>query len=116
MKTPEWLRPALYGAGCGAVAIAVVGFTWGGWVTGASARQMAQNQSKTDMVDALSLICIDQSTRDPLLAERLAELKAASVYSRGDLVVKAGWATMPGTDAPNSAVVTACAERLVGSL
>jgi len=114
MKTPEWLRPALYGAGCGAVAIAVIGFTWGGWVTGASARQMAQNQSKTDMVAALSLICIDQSTRDPLLAERLAELKAASVYSRGDLVVKAGWATMPGMTEANAQVAKACATQLAG--
>ncbi|HEY9346895.1 MAG TPA: hypothetical protein VIQ53_16365 [Inquilinus sp.] len=114
MQTPEWLRPALYGAACGAVALAVIGFSWGGWVTGSSARQMAQSQSKTDLVAALSLICIDQSTRDPLLAARLAELKAASAYSRGDLVVKAGWATMPGMTEANAQVAKACATKLAG--
>jgi hypothetical protein len=34
MQSPEWLKPALYGAACGAIALATVGFSWGGWVTG----------------------------------------------------------------------------------
>ncbi len=41
MRTPEWLKPGLYGAACGAVALAVIGFSWGGWVTGGMARTMA---------------------------------------------------------------------------
>ena len=32
----------------------------------------------------------------------------------GSIIEKGGWATMPGNDSPNSAVVTACAERLAG--
>lgn len=112
MTLPEWLRPALYGAACGAVALAVVGFSWGGWVTGGSAERMAQDLSKADVVAALSLICIDQSKRDPQITERLAELKAASTYSRGDVVVKAGWATMPGMTEANAQVARACATQL----
>jgi hypothetical protein len=30
MQIPEWLKPGLYGAACGAVALAVIGFSWGG--------------------------------------------------------------------------------------
>ena len=112
MRTPEWLRPALYGAVCGAVALAIIGFSWGGWLTGSSAQRMAKDQSKTDVVAALSLICVDQSKRDPQLTERLAELKAASAYSRGDLVVKAGWATMPGATVADAQVAKACASQL----
>ena len=41
MQTPEWLKPGLYGAACGAAALAVIGFSWGGWVTGGTARTMA---------------------------------------------------------------------------
>jgi hypothetical protein len=41
MHPPEWLKPGLYGAACGAVALAVIGFSWGGWVTGGTARTMA---------------------------------------------------------------------------
>ena len=112
MQTPEWLRPGLYGAACGAIALAVVGFSWGGWVTDGKARQMAADQSRTDVVAALSPICIDQSTRDPQLVERVAAIKAASSWSRGDLVMKNGWATMPGTTEANRQVAIACADKV----
>src|SRR4028118_2202186 len=102
MQFPEWLKPGLYGAACGAIALAVVGFNWGGWVTGGTARVMAADPAKVDVVSALSLICVDQSKRDPQLVERVAALKAVSSWSRGDLVMKNGWATMPGTTEANS--------------
>ncbi|HEY8382593.1 MAG TPA: hypothetical protein VIL09_10635 [Microvirga sp.] len=112
MQAPEWLRPGLYGAACGAVALAVVGFNWGGWVTSGTARAMATDQSRSDVVAALSLICVEQSKRDPQLAERVAAIKIASSWSRGDLVVKNGWATMPGATEANSQVARDCAEKV----
>jgi alpha/beta superfamily hydrolase len=112
MQTPEWLKPGLYGAACGAAALAVIGFSWGGWVTGGTARTMAADQSRAEVVTALSLICVDQSKRDPQLAERVALLKAASSYERGDLVMKNGWATMPGTTEGNRLVAIACADKV----
>jgi hypothetical protein len=112
MRTPEWLKPGLYGAACGAVALGVIGFSWGGWVTGGTARTMAADQSKAEVVTALSLICVDQSKRDPQLVERVALLKAASSYERGDLVMKNGWATMPGTTEGNRLVAIACADKV----
>src|SRR5215208_5351471 len=112
MQAPEWLKPGLYGAACGAVGVAVVGFSWGGWVTDGKARVMAADQSRSDVVAALSLICVDQSTRDPQLVERVAALKAASSWTRGDLVMKNGWATMPGTTEGNSQVARDCAEKI----
>ena len=112
MQTPEWLKPGLYGAVCGALALAVVGFNWGGWVTGGTARTMAAEQSKTEMVAALSLICVDQSKHDPQLAQRRAALKKAFFWTKGDLVVKNGWATMPGATEANSQVARACAEKI----
>jgi hypothetical protein len=112
MQTPAWLKPGLHGAACGAVALAVIGFSWGGWVTGGTARTMAADQSKAEVVTALSLICVDQSKRDPQLVERVALLKAASSYERGDLVMKNGWATMPGTTEGNRLVAIACADKV----
>src|SRR5215217_648530 len=96
----------------GALALAIVGFNWGGWVTGGTARQMAAEQSKADVVAALSLICVDQSKRDPQLVERVAALKTASSWTRGDLVMKNGWATMPGTTEANRQVAVSCAEKV----
>jgi hypothetical protein len=112
MQTPEWLKPGLYGAACGAAALAVIGFSWGGWVTGGTARTMAADQSRAEVVTALSLICVDQSKRDPQLAERVAALKTASSWNRGDLVLKNGWATMPGTAEGNSQVAKDCADKI----
>jgi dienelactone hydrolase len=112
MQAPEWLKSGLYGAACGAAALAVIGFSWGGWVTGGTARTMAANQSKAEVVTALSLICVDQSKRDPQLAERVAAIKTASSWNRGDLVLKNGWATMPGTAEGNSQVAKDCADKI----
>jgi hypothetical protein len=112
MHPPAWLKPGLYGAACGAVALAVIGFSWGGWVTGGTARTMAADQSKAEVVTALSLICVDQSKRDPQLAERVAAIKTASSWNRGDLVMKNGWATMPGTTEGNSQVAKDCADKI----
>jgi hypothetical protein len=112
MQTPEWLKPGLCGAACGAVALAVIGFSWGGWVTGGTARTMAADQSKAEVVSALSLICVDQSKRDPQLAERVAAIKTASSWNRGDLVLKNGWATMLGSAEGNSQVAKDCADKI----
>ena len=81
-------------------------------MTGGKARQMASEQSRTDVVAALSLICAEQAKRDPLLTERVALLKTTASYSRGDLIMKNGWATMPGTAEPNRQVANACADKV----
>jgi dienelactone hydrolase len=112
MNTPEWLKPGAYGAACGAVALAVVGFSWGGWVTGGTARQMAADQAKTEVVAALVPICLEQSKHDPQLAAKLAQLKTTVSYNRGDFIMKAGWATMPGAIDANRQVANACVEKL----
>ena len=87
-------------------------FQLGRWVTGGTARQMATEQSRTDVVAALTSICLDQSKRDPQLAEWVALLKAASSYERSDIVMKNGWATMPGTSEGNRLVAVACADKV----
>ena len=73
MKFPEWLKPALYGAVAGAVAISIAGFSWGGWVTGSSAREMAADQAKLEVVAALVPVCVEQSRLDPNVIATLAE-------------------------------------------
>lgn len=112
MNTPEWLKPSIYGAAVGAIALAVVGFSWGGWVTGASADRMATEKARHEVVAALVPICIQQSNQDPQAAETLTRLKETSRYQRDEMLMKAGWATMPGSTDPDRAVATACMEQL----
>jgi len=112
MNIPEWLKPGLYGAAAGAVALAIVGFSWGGWMTSGTAEKMASNQARLEIVAALVPICIEQSKQDPQVMETLAQLKDASSYQRSDMLMKAGWATMPGSSDPNRQVASACMEKL----
>jgi dienelactone hydrolase len=112
MNIPEWVKPALQGAAVGAVALAIVGFSWGGWVTNGTAKQMASDQARLEVVAALVPICIEQSKLDPQVVATLALLKEAQSYKRSDMLMEAGWATMPGSSDPNSSVARACMEKL----
>jgi alpha/beta superfamily hydrolase len=54
VQTPEWLKPALYGALACAAALAVAGFSWGGWVTDGKAEQIASDRARLEVVAAFS--------------------------------------------------------------
>ena len=112
MNTPDWLNPGLKGAAVGAAALAIVGFTWGGWVTSGAAKEMASNQAQLEVVAALMPICIEQSKQDPQADVTLAQMKEAGYFERGEILMKAGWATMPGSSDPDRTVATACLEKL----
>lgn len=112
MKTPVWTKPALFGAAIGAVATVILGFGWGGWVTGAKAGVMAGDEAKAAVVSALVPICLELSRRDPTSAATLNKLKDANRYQRSDLLIEAGWATMPGSDDPVRSVANACVDEL----
>jgi alpha/beta superfamily hydrolase len=112
MSTSEWIKPALLGAVAGAAALAIVGFSWGGWVTGGKADEMAATQAKLEVVAALVPICLEQSKIDPNAVQTLAMLKDASSYKRSDMLMEAGWATMPGSNDADRDVAKACMEKL----
>jgi len=103
------LKPALWGATAGAAALAIIGFAWGGWVTGGSAERNAANRASSAVVAALAPICLDRFQQTSDWAMQLTELKKISSYDQTSFVEKAGWATMPGSKSPSSGVAKACA-------
>lgn len=112
MQIPMWAKPGIYGAFLGAVGAIALGFSFGGWVTGGTARQMASTGATQSVVTALTPVCVDLSKRDPRLAERMVELKAASPYRRAEMVANNGWATPPGSAGPDRRLADACADQL----
>jgi hypothetical protein len=90
----------------------IVGFGWGGWVTGGKARFAAEGMASDAVAKRLGPICVVRFNADPGKAEKLKELNAASVYEKGDYVKKQGWATMPGEEAPDSKVADECVKLL----
>jgi hypothetical protein len=113
MKIAESLKPGIWGAVIGAVAITMVGFSSLGWRLGSTAEQMAEDRAQTAVVGVLTPICVERFQHQANAAAKLAEFnKVSTSWDRESFIKQGGWATMPGTDAPNSAVASACAERL----
>jgi hypothetical protein len=113
MKTPTWLKPAIWGAIAGGIITVVLGFNQGGWLLGSSAERLAVQRSEAAVTEALIPICVSQSKLDPDGTAKLAQFGAiASPYERRDFVMKAGWATVPAAVEPNSSLAGACAEVL----
>jgi len=108
----ESLTRLLQGAAFGAVTATVVGFYWGGWVTGRTAQEMTQKSASSAVVLALAPICVDKFRETTNSPENLVELRRISSWQQGAFIEKGGWATMPGSAAPDSAVARACAELL----
>ena len=108
LELPKWTVPALQGAAVGAVALAIIGFNWGGWVTGSTASQIAQEASDSAVAVALTPQCIARSVADPALADVMAELDAASTWKKRSIVEKSGWATPLGADKPSRELAESC--------
>ena len=97
--------------------MAIVGFSWGGWVTGGRAETDATQRANGAVVSALAPVCVENFQRTADAPVKLIALKKVDSWSQGDFVEKGGWATMPGSHTPEqvSAVAKACALLLAGS-
>jgi hypothetical protein len=104
----------LQGIAIGAVASIVIGFSWGGWVTGSTASRIAAEQADTAVVVALTPICMEKFLRSSDAKANLAVLQKISLnWEQGDYLEKGGWATPPGATSPDYHLARACAEKLM---
>ena len=99
-----------------AVLTMIVGFSWGGWVTGGTARDTAATMASDAVVRRLAPICVTQSGRDLGKGQKLVAMKDESSWQRGEYVGKQGWATMPGEKEPDRRVAEACATLLMPTI
>ena len=112
MQLPPAIKPGLWGAAIGAIAMSMVGFSYLGWTTAATAEKLAQETANTAVVAALVPFCVTKAQADPNLTTLTKLQTEQSSYSRSDIVMKAGWATFAGEAAGNNALARACAEKL----
>jgi hypothetical protein len=109
----ESLTRLLQGMAIGAVTSMVIGFSWGGWVTGGTAVKLADEQANTAVVAALTPICVEKFLQNSDAKANLAVLQKISTnWEQGDYLEKGGWATPPGTSSPDYHLARACAEKL----
>jgi len=112
MNVPANTKPWIQGAVAGAIALAIVGFSWGGWVTGDTSAKNSAVASHDAVVAALAPICVDRFRGQSDATIRTADLVKASGWERGSIIEKSGYATMPGSTMADSDVARACAEIL----
>jgi hypothetical protein len=109
MNVPASVKPAVWGAIGGAIAAIIVGFAWGGWVTGGTAGRMEAASAETAVVLALTPLCVTKAEQQP---EKLVPLKEESSYQRDNFVIEAGWVDNVSEEY-RTEVATACASTLV---
>jgi hypothetical protein len=113
----EALQPsktALAWACAGSVAATlIVGFTWGGWVTGGTAQEMTAKAGDQARSELASVICVENFLANPNARAQLVELKALNLsYKQRQFVESAGWATMPKAESANRDAADLCAKAL----
>lgn len=107
-------KAALVWSCAGAVALTlIVGFNWGGWVTGGTAKEMVEDATEQGRAQLAATVCVEQFMGGPDAMAQLASLKGADYWKREGMVSEGGWATLPGMEEPVRDAAEACAERLV---
>lgn len=117
MNMPVWLQGdsltrLLQGAAIGAAATMIVGFNWGGWMLGGTARALADTSARSAVVAAIAPICVDQFQSNANAVTNLVDLKKTNSWQQASFVEKGGWAMMPGSKVVDSGVAQACAAML----
>ena len=101
----------IQGAIAGAIVTMVAGFYLGGWTLGSTAQKQVSSAEQASVVRVLAPICADKFKRSADAAANLQALNKEDSWKRDEMIVKAGWATFPGSE-PDRQVAEACAKLL----
>lgn len=95
------------------LATLIVGFSWGGWMTGGASEKMATTAGDTARGELASAICVERFNAAPDSAAKLVEFKALTdSYKKRQFIEAGGWATMPGQTAADRRGAEGCATAL----
>lgn len=109
-------KTALFWMCVASIALTIfVGFNWGGWVTGRSARDMAQQAAGQSRAETVAIICVDRFEKAPDAQAQMTSLNQTASWMRRRHLEDAGWVTLPGSDKPVAAAAEICATRLMES-
>jgi hypothetical protein len=90
----------------------VVGFSWGGWVTGGTAASRAKDAAEDATAQLAANICAFRFLRAGDAATQLAALKKESSYSQKSAIEDGGWVTLAGAKEPVEGAAALCADQL----
>jgi len=107
-ETEGKVKYGIWGLIVGAVIAMIIGFAWGGWKTGGSAKTMTEEA----VLASQAAICVAQFMKQPNHEEKLKEFEAVSTWKRPEFIEKGGWDKMPGQKEADYGVARACSDGL----
>jgi hypothetical protein len=107
-ETTGKVKFGVWGLIIGAVIVMIIGFWWGGWLTGGTAQKMTDEA----VLASQAAICVAQFMKQPNHEEKLKELEKVESWKRSEFIEKGGWDKMPGQEKAGSYVAQACAKGL----
>ena len=97
------------------IATIVIGFTWGGWVTGGTAKAMAENAATSAKAELVASVCVDRFLAAADAKANLATLKDTSSWERDDYLEKGGWLSITKGKQPVDGAADLCVDRLINA-
>jgi hypothetical protein len=109
-------KAVLFWACAGSVIVAtIVGFSWGGWVTGGSAAKMAEKSAAEARQELAAVVCVDRFMAAPDVGVQLTALKdIESPYAQGKFVEDGGWAIIVPASSPSDRKASADDRKAAG--
>lgn len=107
------IGPVAGGVVVGAILTLAIGFQYLGFTTEETANEMASMAAKTASIEALVPFCLATAKADPDFEPKLESIKSARTWERDNVVTKAGWTILPGSEEPNNDIAKACAAALM---
>ena len=119
MQLPAILEGAsltrlLQGAAVGAIATIIIGFSWGGWMLGSTAKKLASDETRSAIVTVAAPACAEHFA-NKANDEKWAEYQKVDTWRRDTYLKDAGYATMTGLAndySTSSAIADACVKAL----
>lgn len=107
-ETAVKMKFGIWGLIGGAVIVMIIGFVWGGWVTGGTATEMSGEAVEASQ----AAICVAQFMLAPDHEAKLAEFRALQSWKQGDYIRENGWDKMPGQKEAGYPVANACSKGI----
>jgi hypothetical protein len=110
----ESLKRLLQGAAVGAIATMIIGFSWGGWTLGSTAKKLATDETRSAIVTIAAPACAEHFA-NKANDEKWAEYQKVDTWRRDTYIKDAGYATMTGLAndySTSSAIADACVKAL----
>lgn len=93
----------------------IVGFSWGGWVTGGTADERVERAGEQAVAALAADICVHRFLAASDAGVKLAELKKADSWKRDSFVEEGGWVTFAAMENPVDGAAEICADQLASA-